>query len=118
MAHIGHFVGDDQMVAGIHRALHVVANDASAAAAGGHGTGIRSVSEIWPVSPAPVILHIITSTTVSTGAGSHWRHLRARSRRSVAHGMVGVRSIAGSRHIESRRTAERCVDVSLLVLKQ
>ena len=41
MADVGDFVGDDQMVLGIHRGLDVVADHSGASATGGHGAGIR-----------------------------------------------------------------------------
>jgi hypothetical protein len=40
MADMGHFVRDDQVMLGIDRGLHVIADDAGAPSAGGHGTGI------------------------------------------------------------------------------
>ena len=39
-AHIGDFVGDDQMMLGVHRSLHIVAHHAGTPAAGGHRAGI------------------------------------------------------------------------------
>ena len=41
MADVGDFVGDDQMVLGVDRGLHVVADDAGAPATGGHRARIR-----------------------------------------------------------------------------
>jgi hypothetical protein len=41
MPDVGDLVRDDQMVLGIDRRLDVVAHDASASAAGGHGACIR-----------------------------------------------------------------------------
>jgi hypothetical protein len=40
VAHIGHLVGDDQVVFGVDRRLHIVANHAVAPATGGHGVGV------------------------------------------------------------------------------
>ena len=36
VAHVGHLMGDDQMMLGVDRGLHVVADHARAPAAGGH----------------------------------------------------------------------------------
>ena len=41
VADIGHLVRHDEMVLGLHRHLDVVADNAGALAAGGHGAGIR-----------------------------------------------------------------------------
>ena len=41
VADVGHLVRDDQVVLVVDRGLHVVANDAGATAAGGHGSSVR-----------------------------------------------------------------------------
>ena len=53
MADVGDFVGDDQMVLGIDRGLHVVADDAGAAATGGHRARIRISQRDLPVGGCP-----------------------------------------------------------------
>src|SRR5580765_1260512 len=40
MTEVGHFMNDDQVVLGVHCRLNVVSNDAGAATASGHRTGI------------------------------------------------------------------------------
>ncbi len=49
MADVGDFVGDDQMMLGIHRGLDVVADHAGAPATGGHRAGIRIGQRDLPV---------------------------------------------------------------------
>ena len=48
-AHIGDFVGDDQMMLGVHRGLHVVAHHAAAPAACRHGAGVGIGERDLPV---------------------------------------------------------------------
>ncbi len=44
MPTVRHLMGDDQMMLGVHRDLHIVADDAGAAAAGRHRAGCRDRS--------------------------------------------------------------------------